>query len=379
MPVALPRSCGFEVSPTSGARAGRQSARPSADAGVSAARAPLGFVLFIALTGVLFIRPAEIVPALLGLPIYEVLILVCAVVSLPAVLEQLQWKNLAARPINLLVLAMLPAVVLSRASHFQIGLAWSEGLEFAKVVVYYLLFIGLLTTIARLRSFLLWLTAFVFVLAVIALLQYHGVISIASLEAFEQAVDDECGERSILPRLCSTGIYHDPNDLCLILVVGMSIALYWMGERRTGPVRFFWAAPLIVFGYALLLTRSRGGPGLLGRARGPLPGTVRLEESPPPGRGRPAGHDSAIRRQVHKRRPLQPRGYRAGPHPAVEGRAGVVEGGSRVRHRQGAVPSSTWSARRRSVSRPGSRAALSSTGSWARTIRSPVRSYTPSG
>src|SRR6516165_11011518 len=65
----------------------------------SALRSPFGFALFILLNAVLFIRPAEIVPDLLDLPIYEVLILSCVVVSLPAILERVRLSSLAAQPI----------------------------------------------------------------------------------------------------------------------------------------------------------------------------------------------------------------------------------------------------------------------------------------
>jgi O-antigen ligase len=53
------------------------------------------------------------------------------------------------------------------------------------------------------------------------------------------------------------GIFNDPNDLSVVLVVGMTISLARFGER--GPLRLLWLVPLGVMGYALTLTRSRGG------------------------------------------------------------------------------------------------------------------------
>jgi putative inorganic carbon (HCO3(-)) transporter len=235
------------------------------DEAVVPARSPLGFALFIVLNAVLLVRPEEIVPALNGLHLYEIIILACVVVSLGAILNQLRPSVLMARPINLCALGMLPAVVLSLLTHFRFGDAYTEGYEFAKVMVYFLLFISLVSTLSRLRWFLFWLAVFVAVLAGVALLQYHGVVNFPALEELEQAEMNDEGELIVIRRLVSTGIYNDPNDLCLILVLGMAICIYWMGERRFGPPRFLWTLPLGMFGYALMLTNSRGGLiGLLG-------------------------------------------------------------------------------------------------------------------
>jgi O-antigen ligase len=220
----------------------------------------LGFALFIVLNAVLFIRPTEVVPALDQLPIYEVLILLCVALSLPVLVEQLKWKVLRSRPINLCVLGMLPAVVLSHASHFAFGAAWEAGFHIGKILVYYLLFISLVTSHDRLRSFLLWLVGFVLVLATLALLQYHGVIDIAALQPVDQRMgEDDMGDAIVIPRLCSTGIFHDPNDLCLILIAGMTVSLYLAARPGGGLARLVWGVALALFGYALLLTHSRGG------------------------------------------------------------------------------------------------------------------------
>ena len=86
-----------------------------------------GFILFILLNATLFIRPAEIIPSLEDVQIYEALIIACLVVSLPAVLEQLRADSLTAAPITVCVLGMLAAVVLSHLSDFSIYGARTSG------------------------------------------------------------------------------------------------------------------------------------------------------------------------------------------------------------------------------------------------------------
>jgi O-antigen ligase len=250
------------LSSTQWSGAGRIGASPSSatETAAETASSPLGFILFIVLTGVLFIRPAEIIPTLEAVPIYEIVILCCLVVSFPAVLEQLRPKVLASRPVNVCVLGLLPAVLMSHLWHLQFGFAWESGVIFAKILVYYLLFVSLVTTLSRLRCFLFWLVVFVSVLTVVALLQFHGIIDLPTLQEIEERMGETAtGEAAILVRLCSTGIFHDPNDLSLILVAGMAACLYWMGERGLGPARLLWLVPLGTFGYALTLTHSRGG------------------------------------------------------------------------------------------------------------------------
>jgi O-antigen ligase len=71
------------------------------------------------------------------------------------------------------------------------------------------------------------------------------------------AVSDS-GEVYSVYQLFGTGIFSDPNDLCLLLTIGIGLSLYLLGDRRSA-VRWFWVVPLLGFIYALYLTKSRGG------------------------------------------------------------------------------------------------------------------------
>ena len=68
-------------------------------------------------------------------------------------------------------------------------------------------------------------------------------------------VERSGNEERMLPRLGSTGLFQDPNDMCLMLVMAMTICLYQIVERR----RWYWSGPLALFAHALMLTHSRGG------------------------------------------------------------------------------------------------------------------------
>src|SRR5262249_9128595 len=159
-----------------------------------------GFILFLAVNAALFVRPSEIVPDLLGLEIYQYLILGCLACSFPVVLQQL--TALDVRPITLCVVGLLAAVVLSHLSRFAFASAAQDGYDMFKVVLYYLLFVGLVTTPGRLRVLLTWFLVCTAAVALLAILHYHGVINLPNqkvLRALEK--DQETGRDTVIQRL----------------------------------------------------------------------------------------------------------------------------------------------------------------------------------
>jgi O-antigen ligase len=159
------------------------------------------------------------------------------------------------------VVALVGAIVLSHLANAYLGGAVYSGQTFAKVALYYLLLVATVNTPSRLRRFLEWLVLFIAVLAVVALVQYHEFAEIPGLTTLEanDGIDPETGEVIRIPRLRATGIYNDPNDLCLVLVVGALICLSKLTEKGKRSLRHAWLLPLVLFGYAILETKSRGG------------------------------------------------------------------------------------------------------------------------
>jgi len=220
----------------------------------------LRFGLFLLVNAMLFIRPAEFFPALLGLPIYEGCILACLAASYPAIVSQLSGKALVARPITAFAVGMLAAIVLSHLANLETARALEHGVDFAKLLLYYFLLVGVVDTPARLERFLTALASFALMITALAVGQYYHVFKIPAL-VFIQDGDGSGRAEAMFVRLGSTGLFQDPNDMCLMLVMSMIICLYQVVERR----RFFWILPLAFFGHAMTLTHSRGGfLGLIG-------------------------------------------------------------------------------------------------------------------
>jgi hypothetical protein len=239
-------------------------APPSAPVSKAGARpsCTLGFILFVALNATLFIRPGELLEALDGIQVYQILIILCALVSLPVLVPQFAPRALAERPVTVCVLVLWIAVVVSQlANGFNLYNARSSGFEFAKLVLYYLLLAGLVNTPRRLRLFLYWVAAFLVVITVITLLHYAGVIHFISL--VPEGIPDTEEGRELLEiltaRLYSTGCFNDPNDFALILLVGITTCVFGLTDRELHWKRLAWLGPLGLFGYAFALTQSRGG------------------------------------------------------------------------------------------------------------------------
>jgi O-antigen ligase len=241
-------------------------------------RRTMRFFLFLLVNAMLFLRPGEVVPELAGAQIYLVLILACFALSLPAILEMLSRRFADTPPIVPCVLALLPAIVLSHLSHMNMEQASATGFDFFKVLIYFVLCICLVTTIARLRRFLFWTGIFSGALALLAVIQFSGAIAMpdptAAADSFqsgpatkptihgyavkEQVWDPDSKRMTEVYRLCGTGIFNDPNDLGLVLVTGVPLCLYWLTDKRKSLFKLLWVGMIGLFGYALMLTHSRG-------------------------------------------------------------------------------------------------------------------------
>jgi putative inorganic carbon (hco3(-)) transporter len=230
----------------------------------------LGFFLFVLLNATLFIRPQEIVPEIGNLPIYNCINVPCLAVSFLAVMRALSPDSLSRNPVNFCMLCLLVSAPLSDLVHSRPREAIDSATEFAKLLIYYFLLVATLSSFARLHRFLFWLCILVTFIVSLAMLQFYGFINIPALEPQRgmqwDMLDEETGEAVFLARLQATGIYANSNDLARILVVGILLSLYFLGDRASGSIRFFWMLPVALFSQALHLTHSRGG--LLGLLAG---------------------------------------------------------------------------------------------------------------
>ncbi len=221
----------------------------------------MDFILFLIVNATLFLRPGELVPSLADVPIYNITIIAALAAAAPRVVDRLRPASLAREPVTACVLGLVPAVILSHMVRLETLPARTCAWEFSKLVIYYLLLVTVVDSLARLRMFLYCIAVFTAAIAALAVLQFHGYVDIRSLTALEheEELNVETGELIVFTRLRATGIFHDPNDLSTIAVLAMVICTMGLFDGRFGLFRVAWLAPIVLFLVTLALTKSRGG------------------------------------------------------------------------------------------------------------------------
>ncbi|QJW98047.1 O-antigen ligase family protein [Frigoriglobus tundricola] len=222
----------------------------------------MNFVLFVLLNAVLFVRPEELYPSIAGLRLFMLLIVPCVLLSLRQITHLLSSDALQRRPVAVCVLLFYASTLVTQlvAGNLE-GALLQNGPGFGKVILYYFLLLAVVNTPERLRALVAALVVQILVLTAIALAQQYGVATFPSIKpAMQTMFDAETGERYTIPRMASSGIFSDPNDLCLVLGLGILCCVYGATTGSPGPVGLvLWALPVPVFVAALLETHSRGG------------------------------------------------------------------------------------------------------------------------
>ncbi|MDB4743430.1 hypothetical protein OAF98_03000 [Planctomicrobium sp.] len=115
----------------------------------------LGYIFFLLANAMLFIRPSELFPALGNLQVYLAFIVCSIVFSIQAIHNQLCWKTLIQQPVNFCVLGITLSVLVSRLSTGNFDGIDTGFITMVKILLYYLLLVGNITSPTRLRYFLM--------------------------------------------------------------------------------------------------------------------------------------------------------------------------------------------------------------------------------
>lgn len=219
----------------------------------------MDYFLYLLVNANLFLRPAELVPDLEKLPLYYWFILACLFVSIPKLMGLLSADTPLRHPISLCVFGVFGFVALSHLAQSDLDKGMTEIFEFAKVIVYFVLFLALVNTPGKLRLLLASIIVFGVVTTSVAVLEYHHVIDLPNLKTVQDDYRDRQGDVITLRRLMLTGVLHDPNEFCVFLGVLCILTLHQFTNPRLGLSRLLWLFPLGLFLYGINLTKSRGG------------------------------------------------------------------------------------------------------------------------
>lgn len=241
------------------------------------------FGLFILLNGILLMRPEDTFPAIAGTRLYLITIIILAGMCLPKVLQFINPAVLAQRPMIAVILLYHMTFWLSRLNRFEFGEAFDLGGEFAKILLYSLLFAAIIDTRERFNHFMGWIVVFTLASVLMALLDFHDILHFETIEHVPQPwTNPETGEHVILRRMAGVGLFGDPNDLGIGIIIGTAAALYRMGQSQLLLTKFLWLLPFPVYAMALLETQSKGAMlGMLAAVSGFIYGKFGIKRAIP--------------------------------------------------------------------------------------------------
>jgi O-antigen ligase len=204
------------------------------------------FVGLIAYFLFLYIRPQDFARAMQGLPI---MLALGAVTALLLILHMAVKKRrivITDAPQNWLMLWLLAAIFLSNMSHMLVDGAIGEVMDFIPILVMYFLITNLVTTERRLK-----LTINLMLLLTLVLC-FSGVMQHLTGFGFG-------GQESYKGRIQAIGIFNDPNDLAMALVIVLPFVLLKVMDPAPPAHKLFAALAAGGLIYTLILTASRGG------------------------------------------------------------------------------------------------------------------------
>lgn len=197
------------------------------------AAAYLGLLIFMF---VYFARPEDWVPGFSQVPLAKftgVLALVALACSIS------QFRQRIPREVFFLFLLVGQLFVSSLLSPVWRGGAVAMTLDFSKLLLVVPLIIGTVTTSRRLR-----------------LLMFSQAVSVAAIAAVVIWKGHQLGGRleGVL-----AGIYTDPNDLALAIILSLPFCLALLFLSHTVVGKTFWSVSMLAMVYAVFHTGSRGG------------------------------------------------------------------------------------------------------------------------
>lgn len=242
----------------------------------------MAYILFLLANAALYIRPAELIPALEGVQIYLYLIIAAIVVAVRQIHNQVTLRVLVQQPINLCVLAVTLATAISHLSLGYVTGALTSFSAMVKVCLYYLTLVAVINSPSKLKGFLMNCVICALIMISYSILDYRQFVAewsgrsdLQEIKSRERdlgphepkllrhvpendTISDQ-GEYTFYFRMCGLGIFHDPNDMAQLIVMTAIVCLYFMTDPKLTGIRYLWVPALCVCAYGLFLTHSRGG------------------------------------------------------------------------------------------------------------------------
>ncbi len=208
------------------------------------------YVITMIYLGLVYVRPTELIPGWEEVPVVAMASAVAAPLLGWALLEG--RGRLMQLPQDRLLWVLWGAIVVSNlVMGFLTGAIYGL-ISFAQVVFQYLLIRTSVRTIGQLRGAIVWLTVYMMVHAVSGIMQVQTGYGFGGVEPMLYENDTI--------RIRSVGIFNDPNDLALSMVVVIPFQVVTLiNPAASWALRTLALGTLVPMLYAYYFTNSRGG------------------------------------------------------------------------------------------------------------------------
>jgi len=208
----------------------------------------MSFIFLLFYIATIYIRPQEWVPAIYAWPLIDILATATAI-CLFFEIAMRGWARIKEAQ-NMLLLAFFGCVLMSHMSHTYLQGTIDSFNKFGPNVIMFFLFVNVLNTPRKIKIAIWLIVAMSLFLALESIFQYRNGIGWA-------------GQPMILDRgmfrTTWIGIFNDPNDLALAIVVGIGVLISFIFSRSSIFAKVISIPILGVLSYGLYFTNSRGG------------------------------------------------------------------------------------------------------------------------
>jgi len=204
----------------------------------------MGYFFVLLYLVVLYLRPAEWVPAMRSWQLVDVTLIGAGIFVL--LFMAVSRKRFVAVPHNRFLLGFYAAILASHAVHTYLGGVINAFTAFAKIAIVYFLVVNTVTTERKFKV-ALWLMVLL-----------TAVVALQGVQQFE-AGRGWAGQKLISGRITWVSIFNDPNDLALAFIIVVPLLLSFIFKRSFFAMKFVPLGLLALVLYAIYLTNSRGG------------------------------------------------------------------------------------------------------------------------
>lgn len=187
-----------------------------------------------------FIRPHEYIPFMKNIPILPVILIMAALTVF------MDRRNEVKIPQQILIFLLPVMMLISNVFGGWPSKGIDVGLKFLPITLLYLLLIYSLTSIKRIKILMI-----IFIVSA-------TIISIHGIDMLQHDGFGWTGAYAYLNRIRYPGIFNDPNDIGMFLVITLPFVIFFYKNSNSFIPKILYLTCIGILLYAIYLTNSRG-------------------------------------------------------------------------------------------------------------------------